>query len=54
MALTKRFDMPIDIWKKISDNIIKLRTDITCVIQHQKSQNIPLPQKISGKVEFKI
>lgn len=54
MALTKRSDMPIDIRKKISDNIIRLRTDITCAIKHQKSQNIPLPQKISGKVEFKV
>lgn len=54
MALTKRSDMPIDIRKKIYDNIIRLRTDVTCAIKHQKSQNIPLPQKISGKLEFQI
>lgn len=54
MALSKRSDTPIDIRKKISENILRLRTDITCAIKYQKSQNIPLSQKISGKVGLKV
>ena len=52
MALSKRTDMPIDIRKKISENILRLRTDITCAIKYRKSQNVPLSKKISGKVEL--
>lgn len=52
-ALSKRTDMPIDIRKKISENILRLRTDITCAIKYRKSQNAQLSQKISGKVELK-
>lgn len=51
MALSKRTEMPIDIRKKISENILRLRTDITCAIKYRKSQNVQLSQKISGKVE---
>lgn len=52
MALCKRTDFPIDIRKKISDNILRLRTDITSAVKFHKLENKPLPQKISGKITF--
>lgn len=49
MALSKRTDFPIEIRKKIQNNIIRLRTDITCAIKFHNQQNKSLSQKISGK-----
>lgn len=48
MALSKRTDFPIEIRKKIQNNIIRLRTDITCAIKFHSQQNEPLSQQISG------
>jgi len=49
MALTKRTEFPIEIRKKISNNIIRLRTDITCAIKFRKAEDRPLHEKISGR-----
>ncbi|KAF0748505.1 YqaJ domain-containing protein [Aphis craccivora] len=45
-ALTKRTEFPIAIRKKIADNLVRLRTDITKAIQYRKSKEKPLQQKI--------
>jgi len=48
MSLTKRTEFPIEIRKKISNNIIRMRTDITCAIKFRKAEDKPLHQKIAG------
>ncbi|CAI6342668.1 unnamed protein product [Macrosiphum euphorbiae] len=48
MALSKRTDYPIKIRKKISANILRLRTDITCAIRFRKLENKPLYHKVAG------
>ncbi|XP_029343469.1 uncharacterized protein LOC100570366 isoform X1 [Acyrthosiphon pisum] len=45
-ALTKRTEFPIAIRKKIADNLVRLRTDVTKAIQYRKSEEKPLQQKI--------
>jgi len=52
MALSKRTDLPIEIGKKIRNDIIRLRTDITCAIKFHNQQNKSLSQKISGKTNM--
>lgn len=48
-ALTKRTEFPILIRKKIADNLVRLRTDITKAIQYRKSEEKPLQQKILSR-----
>lgn len=48
-ALTKRTEFPIAIRKKIADNLVRLRTDITKAIKYKKSEENPLQQKILSK-----
>lgn len=48
-GLTKRTDLPIEIRKKICNNILKMRTDITCAVKYRKSEDKSLYQQISGK-----
>lgn len=48
-ALTKRTEFPIAIRKKIADNLVRLRTDVTKAIQYRKSEEKPLQQKILSK-----
>lgn len=47
MSLTERTEFPIEIRKNISNNIIRMRTDITCALNLEKLK--PLHQKITGK-----
>lgn len=47
-ALAKRTEFPIGIRKKISENLVRLRTDITKAIQFRKSEEKPLQLKILG------
>lgn len=47
-ALTKRTEFPIVIRKKIADNLVRLRTDVTKAIKYRKSEDKPLQQKILG------
>jgi len=46
MTLSKRTDYPIDIRKKITQNIIRMRTDITCAINYRKSEENHYIKKI--------
>ncbi|CAI6357811.1 unnamed protein product [Macrosiphum euphorbiae] len=48
MSLTKRTEFPIEIRKKIVNNIIRMRTDITCAIKFRKAEDKHLHQKIAG------
>lgn len=47
-ALAKRTEFPIGIRKKVSENLVRLRTDITKAIQFRKSEEKPLQLKILG------
>lgn len=49
MALTKKTEFPIYIRKKISNNILRMRSDITCAVKFKKTEDKPLHQKITGK-----
>lgn len=46
--LSKRTDYPIEIRKKISENCLRLRTDITSAIRFRKSENKPLYHQVAG------
>jgi len=48
-ALTKRTEFPNAIRKKIADNLVRLRTDVTKAIKYRKSEEKPLQQKILSK-----
>lgn len=54
MMLSKRADYPIDVRKKITTNILRMRTDITCAINFRKSEDKPLHRKIAGYFEKNI
>jgi len=52
MTLSKNTDYPIEIRKKISKNILRMRTDITCAINFRKLEDKPLNEKIAGNYNF--
>lgn len=48
LALTKRTEYPVHIRKFIQNNILRFRSDITKAVQHRKTSDLSIPNKIAG------
>jgi len=52
MILSRKSDYPIEIRRKISKNILRMRTDVTCAINFRKLEEKPLNEKIAGNFKM--